>query len=78
LILLSLLIAPSAKAYGMKSAFQKKADIILAMQSFSRECKAYTTVIGTVLWPINALTVILAGIVILARFVLLFRHGHFP
>jgi hypothetical protein len=66
------------EAYGTKSAFQKKADTILAMQSSFQEWLVYTTVIGTVLWPINALTVTLAGIVILARFVLLFRHGHFP
>jgi hypothetical protein len=55
----------------MKSAFQKKAGIFLAMQSSSRECKAYIVVTGTVLWLINALTVMLAGTVILARFVLL-------
>jgi hypothetical protein len=55
----------------MKSAFQKKAGIFLAMQSFSRECKAYTVVTGTALWPINVLTVMLAGTVTLARFALL-------
>jgi hypothetical protein len=55
----------------MKSAFQKKAGIFLAMQSSSRECKAYVVVTGTALWLINALTVTLAGIVILARFALL-------
>ena len=47
--LLSLLIAPSAKAYGMKSAFQKKAGIFLAMQSSFQECKAYIVVTGTAL-----------------------------
>jgi hypothetical protein len=59
------------KAYGMKSAFQKKVGIFLAMQSSFQECKAYIVVTGTVLWPINALTVMLAGIVTLARFALL-------
>jgi hypothetical protein len=66
-----LLIALSAKAYGTKSAFQKKAGIFLAMQSSSHECKAYTVVTGTALWLINALTVMLVGIATLARFALL-------
>jgi hypothetical protein len=56
----------------MKSAFQKKAGIFLAMQSSSRECKAYIAVTGTALWLINALTAMLAGIVTLAKFALLF------
>jgi hypothetical protein len=59
------------KAYGTKSAFQKKAGITLAMQSSSHECKAYIVVTGTALWLINALTVMLVGIVILVRFALL-------
>jgi hypothetical protein len=55
----------------MKSAFQKKAGIFLAMQSSFQECKAYIVATGTALWLINVLTVMLAGIVILARFALL-------
>jgi hypothetical protein len=59
------------KAYGMNSAFQKKAGIFLAMQSFSRECKAYIAATETAPWPINVLTAMLAGTATLARFALL-------
>jgi hypothetical protein len=52
----------------MKRLFQKKAGTITAMPGSFRECKAFTTATGTVLWLINAPTATLAGIVKLAKF----------
>ena len=52
----------------MKRPFQKKAGTITEMPGSFREYKAYTVVTGTVPSLINALTVMLAGIVTLARF----------
>jgi hypothetical protein len=52
----------------MKLPFQKKAGTITAMPGSFRECKAFTTVTGTVPLPINAPIATLAGIVKLAKF----------
>jgi hypothetical protein len=51
----------------MKLPFQKKAGTITATPGSSRECMAFTTVAGTALWLINALTATLAGTAILAK-----------
>jgi hypothetical protein len=56
------------KAYGMKRPFQKKAGTITETPGSFRECKAFTTVTGTVLLLINAPIATLAGIVKLAKF----------
>jgi hypothetical protein len=51
----------------MKLPFQKKAGTITETPGSSRECRAFTTVTGTVPWPINAPTAAFAGIVKLAK-----------
>jgi ABC-type Fe2+-enterobactin transport system substrate-binding protein len=56
------------EACGMKLPFQKKAGTITETPGSSRECKAFTTVTGTVLLPINAPIATLAGTAILAKF----------